>query len=344
MTATVAAKDTGSRFLLRPRTLSLLLGLAIACMMLASLRIGYTPLSTATLLKAAVGQSEAAYNTIVQHLRLPRTLLAVLVGAALGGSGALLQGLLRNPLAEAGTLGIGSAAGLGAVIALYFGFASLSPFLLPLFAMAGSLACMGLLLVVSRRANTTLTLVLVGIAISSLCVALTSLAMNLSASPWAVAEIAMWLMGSLRDRTMAEVSLAAPFILPGLALMLLAAPRLDTLSLGEDTARSLGQNIDRTRWLIIASTSLAVGTSVSVSGSISFVGLIVPHMMRPLLGHLPGRAVLPSMLGGALIVLTADTLVRIISVGPELQLGVVTALVGSPLFLRMVFRLHRRPE
>jgi len=344
MTATVAAKDAGSRFLLRPRTLSLLLGLAIACMMLASLRIGYTPLSTATLLKAAVGQSEAAYNTIVQHLRLPRTLLAVLVGAALGGSGALLQGLLRNPLAEAGTLGIGSAAGLGAVIALYFGFASLSPFLLPLFAMAGSLACMGLLLVVSRRANTTLTLVLVGIAISSLCVALTSLAMNLSASPWAVAEIAMWLMGSLRDRTMAEVSLAAPFILPGLALMLLAAPRLDTLSLGEDTARSLGQNIDRTRWLIIASTSLAVGTSVSVSGSISFVGLIVPHMMRPLLGHLPGRAVLPSMLGGALIVLTADTLVRVIAVGPELQLGVVTALVGSPLFLRMVFRLHRRPE
>ena len=344
MTATVAAKDAGSRFLLRPRTLSLLLGLAIACMMLASLRIGYTPLSTATLLKAAVGQSEAAYNTIVQHLRLPRTLLAVLVGAALGGSGALLQGLLRNPLAEAGTLGIGSAAGLGAVIALYFGFASLSPFLLPLFAMAGSLACMGLLLVVSRRANTTLTLVLVGIAISSLCVALTSLAMNLSASPWAVAEIVMWLMGSLRDRTMAEVSLAAPFILPGLALMLLVAPRLDTLSLGEDTARSLGQNVDRTRWLIIASTSLAVGASVSVSGSISFVGLIVPHMVRPLLGHLPGRAVLPSMLGGALIVLTADTLVRIISVGPELQLGVVTALVGSPLFLRMVFRLHRRPE
>src|SRR5690606_23055153 len=192
-------------------------------------------------------------------------------------------------------------------------------------------------------ANTTLTLVLVGIAISSLCVALTSLAMNLSASPWAVAEIVMWLMGSLRDRTMAEVSLAAPFILPGLALMLLVAPRLDTLSLGEDTARSLGQNVDRTRWLIIASTSLAVGASVSVSGSISFVGLIVPHMVRPLLGHLPGRAVLPSMLGGALIVLTADTLVRIISVGPELQLGVVTALVGSPLFLRMVFRLHRRP-
>ncbi len=344
MTASAVSKDTAIRLRLRPSTLSLLLGLAIVAMMLASLQIGYTPLSTATLLKAAVGQSEAAYNTIVQHLRLPRTLLAVLVGAALGGSGALLQGLLRNPLAEAGTLGIGSSAGLGAVIALYFGFASLAPFLLPLFAMAGSIVCMGLLLVVSRRANTTLTLVLVGIAISSLCVALTSLAMNLSASPWAVAEIVMWLMGSLRDRTMAEVSLAAPFILPGLALMLLVAPRLDTLSLGEDTARSLGQNVDRTRWLIIASTSLAVGASVSVSGSISFVGLIVPHMVRPLLGHLPGRAVLPSMLGGALIVLTADTLVRIISVGPELQLGVVTALVGSPLFLRMVFRLHRRPE
>lgn len=329
---------------LQPRTLSLLLGLAIIAMMLASLRIGYTPLSTATLLKAAVGQSEAAYNTIVQHLRLPRTLLAVMVGATLGGAGALLQGLLRNPLAEAGTLGIGSAAGLGAVIALYFGLASLSVLLLPLLATGGSLACMAVLLAVSRRANSTLTLVLVGIAVSSLCIALTSLAMNLSASPWAIAEIAMWLMGSLRDRTMAEVALTAPFILPGLALMLVAAPRLDTLALGEDTARSLGQNVDRTRWLVIGSTSLAVGASVSVSGNIGFVGLIVPHMIRPLVGHLPGRAVLPSMLGGALLVLLADTLVRLIAVGPELQLGVLTALVGAPVFLRMVYRLHRRPE
>lgn len=321
--------------------LNLILLLLLAGLMLASLRIGYVVIPTNDLVAGAFGLADERTVTIVQQLRMPRMLLAVLLGASLGGAGAMLQGILHNPLAEPGTLGITGAASLGAVIAIYFGLMAIHPLLLPLCAMAGGAAATALLLVAARRRASTLTLILTGVGIGGVSVALTSLAMNLSPNPWAVSEIAMWLLGSVRDRTFAEVWLAAPFILVGMAMLLAAAPALNSLSLGEEAARSLGLDVQRTRWLAITGTSLAVGAGVAVAGSVGFVGLMVPHLLRPLVDHVPSRLVLPSMLGGAALVLAADILIRLIAVGPELQLGVLTSLIGTPFFLYLVHHLRK---
>ncbi len=322
--------------------LSALLLLLLIGLMLASLTIGYVPITLPRLMSAAFGLSDPASDIIVQQLRMPRMLLATLVGASLGGAGAVIQGLLHNPLAEPGTLGIGSAASLGAVIAIYFGLVGLFPLWLPICAMAGAGAATLILLMIARGGASTLTMILVGSGIQGIAVALTSLAMNLSPNPWAVSEIAMWMLGSVRDRTFAEVQLAAPFILIGLLALVAAAPSLDLLSLGEDTARSLGLNVAKLRAVAIIGTSLAVGAGVAVTGSVGFVGLMMPHLIRPLVGQVPSRLVLPSIVGGGALVLAADILVRTIAVGPELQLGVVTSLVGTPFFVYLV--LHLRKE
>jgi iron complex transport system permease protein len=318
------------------------LGLVLAGLMLGSLAIGYVAIPLPTLVRAAFGLADPATVTIVQQLRMPRMLLAVLIGAALGGAGAVLQGLLHNPLAEPQTLGITGAASLGAVIALYFGLVGIMPFWLPVCAMIGAGIATIILLAVARENGATLTLILVGIGIGGISIALTSLAMNLSPNPWAVSEIAMWLLGSVRDRTFDEVRLAAPFVGLGLAMLVATGPSLDILSLGEETARSLGLNITRTRVLAILGTSLAVGAGVAVSGSVGFVGLMMPHLVRPIVGQLPSRLVLPSIIGGGALVLAADIAVRLIAVGPELQLGVLTSLVGTPFFLYLVLHLRRQ--
>ena len=310
-------------------------------LMLASLTIGYVDIAPRTLIEAAFGLADPATETIVQQLRMPRMLLAVLIGAALGGAGAVLQGLLHNPLAEPGTLGITGAASLGAVIALYFGFAAAMPLALPLCAMIGAGIATLILLAVARDGSSTLTLILVGTGIGGIAIALTSLAMNLSPNPWAVSEIAMWLLGSVKDRTFAEVWLALPFTAIGLVLLLAAAPALNLLSLGEDTARSLGLHVTRLRIMAIVGTSLAVGAGVAVAGSVGFVGLMMPHLVRPLVGQVPSRIVLPSMIGGGALVLAADVIVRLIAVGPELQLGVLTSLLGTPFFLYLVLHLRK---
>ena len=316
--------------------------LVLAGLMLGSLAIGYVAIPLPTLVRAAFGLADPATVTIVQQLRMPRMLLAVLIGAALGGAGAVLQGLLHNPLAEPQTLGITGAASLGAVIALYFGLVGIMPFWLPVCAMIGAGIATIILLAVARENGATLTLILVGIGIGGISIALTSLAMNLSPNPWAVSEIAMWLLGSVRDRTFDEVRLAAPFVGLGLAMLVATGPSLDILSLGEETARSLGLNITRTRVLAILGTSLAVGAGVAVSGSVGFVGLMMPHLVRPIVGQLPSRLVLPSVIGGGALVLAADIAVRLIAVGPELQLGVLTSLVGTPFFLYLVLHLRRQ--
>ena len=318
------------------------LGLVLAGLMLGSLAIGYVAIPLPTLVRAAFGLADPATVTIVQQLRMPRMLLAVLIGAALAGAGAVLQGLLHNPLAEPQTLGITGAASLGAVIALYFGLVGIMPFWLPVCAMIGAGIATIILLAVARENGATLTLILVGIGIGGISIALTSLAMNLSPNPWAVSEIAMWLLGSVRDRTFDEVRLAAPFVGLGLAMLVATGPSLDILSLGEETARSLGLNITRTRVLAILGTSLAVGAGVAVSGSVGFVGLMMPHLVRPIVGQLPSRLVLPSIIGGGALVLAADIAVRLIAVGPELQLGVLTSLVGTPFFLYLVLHLRRQ--
>ncbi len=329
----------------RPSRLSLLcasLTVVLLALMIGSLAIGYVRIPPGRLVSAAFGIGDERTRIIVQQLRMPRMLLAVLIGAALGGAGAVLQGLLHNPLAEPGTLGISGAASLGAVTALYFGLAAAFPLSLPICAMTGAAAATLVLLLVARTGASTLTLILTGVGIGGVSIALTSLAMNLSPNAYAVSEIAMWLLGSVKDHTFDDVRLAAPFVGLGLAALMIAAPGLDALSLGDDTARTLGVDLARTRALAIIGTSLAVGAGVAVTGSVGFVGLMMPHLIRPLVGHVPSRLVLPSIIGGAALVLAADILVRLIAVGPELQLGVVTSLVGTPFFLYLVLHLQRQ--
>jgi len=277
-------------------------------------------------------------EVILTEIRVPRTLLALIVGGTLGLTGAALQGQLRNPLAEPGLLGASSGAALGAVIVFYFGLATATSLLLPLGAVMGSLLALAVLYALAGRRGDLLTIVLAGIAINALAAALTSLALNFAPSPYAALEILFWMLGSLADRSLAHVYLALPLMVPGWLLVIAAARGLDALTLGEETAQSLGFDPRRTQWLVIGGTALAVGGAVAVTGVVGFVGLVVPHLLRRAAGQHPSRLLLPSFLGGALLVTLADLGVRLMPPGPELKLGVVTALVGAPFLLHLVMR------
>lgn len=274
--------------------------------------------------------------TIFQEIRLPRTLLGALIGGTLGLCGAALQGLMRNPLAEPGILGVSSGAAFGAVIVLYFGLAASNSLLLAAGAVAGSVGALAILYGLAGRNVDLVRLILAGVGINALAAALTSLALNFAPSPYAALEILFWMFGSLAESSLPQVWLLLPLAIPGVALVIAAARGLDALILGEDTAASLGFSIRRTLWLVIAGTALAVGASVAVAGVVGFVGLVVPHLLRPVVGYQPSRLLLPSFLGGALITLAADIVIRLMPPGPELKLGVVTALIGAPSFLHMV--------
>jgi len=330
-------------------TLNAGLLLALLALALLSLAIGPVPLSlgeiAAALLPGDAAGSEllARQHAIVTEIRLPRVLLALLVGASLGLSGAALQGLLRNPLAEPGLLGVSASASLGAVLCLYFGLAQINEWLLPAAAMGcAALATLALYLV-ARRAAGNLTLILAGVALSALAGALTSLAINLAPNPTDVQDIVLWLMGSLADRSFADIRLCLPFIAAGMALLLACGRGLDALTLGEEEAASLGVNLRRLRAQIIVGSALCVGASVAVTGAIGFVGLVVPHMLRRAVGFHPARLLASSALGGAVLLLAADVVLRLVSGGYELMLGVVTALIGAPFFFLLVWRERGRP-
>jgi iron complex transport system permease protein len=279
---------------------------------------------------------------VVFQLRLPRTLLGVMVGAALGAAGAALQGYTRNPLADAGLLGISSTAALGAVIVLYFGFAAASPWLLPAAAMAGAAIGLLLLLGLAGSTSTIVTFVLAGIVVETMATAATTLALNLSPNPWAVDEIISWEMGALTDRSFEEVRLAAPFIVAGLLLLMTTRRALDALTLGELGARSLGVDLGALRIRLLGGVALCVGASVAVTGVIGFVGLITPHLLRPWFGSRPGALILPSAAGGAILVLAADILVRMTPAAAEIRLGVAMAALGGPFFLALLISMRRR--
>lgn len=318
------------------------IALAAATLLAAvvSLFIGYAPLSASTVIDGLLNDTGTA-GVIMRDIRLPRMLLGLLAGAALGMSGAALQGLLRNPLAEPGVMGIASFASLGAVIAIYFGLSTAFPFALPLMAMLGALIAAVVLSLLSGRDNGVLTLILAGVALANLAAALMALALNLAPNPYAVSEIVFWILGSLKDRSFDDVLLAAPFVAAGLALLASTGRALDALTLGEDAAKSLGIETISIQRRVIAGVTLAVGASVAVTGAIAFVGLIVPHLCRPFVGHTPSKLLIPSAIGGALLVLTADIAVRLVPSGPELMLGVFTSLIGVPFFLWLVFKLRR---
>lgn len=281
-------------------------------------------------------------GAIVFGLRLPRTLLALMVGGALGLSGAVLQGYTRNPLADPGVLGVSSAAALGAVLTLYVGAAGEAAWILPLAAMVGAGVGVMILLSLAGATSSIVTFVLAGVIIQTVCTAGVSLALNLAPNPWAVNEIINWLMGSLADRSVEEVQLAAPGIILGVVILLLTARALDALTLGETGALSLGVNLARTRLMMTVGVALAVGSCVAVTGVIGFVGLITPHLLRPLVGARPGGLLIPSFLGGAALTLTADILVRLTPAASEIRLGVAMAALGGPFFLALLISMRRK--
>ena len=279
---------------------------------------------------------------VIFQLRLPRTLLALLVGAALGASGAALQGYTRNPLADPSVLGISPCASVGAVLVLYFGLTAHSPWLLPLGALIGAAAGLALLLGLAGSGSTVVTFVLAGIVIQTMATAATTLALNLAPTPWAVDEIVSWMMGAVADRSFDELKLATPFVAAGLVLLLSTRRALDALTLGEVGAQALGVDLAAVRLRLAAGVSLAVGASVAVTGVISFVGLITPHLLRPWFGARPGALIVPSAIGGAVLLLAADILVRLTPAAVEIRLGAAMAALGGPFFLALLIRMRRR--
>lgn len=274
---------------------------------------------------------------IVIELRVPRALLGALLGAGLGLSGAVLQGYLRNPLADPTVVGVSSCAALGAVasIVLGLGGGGLAQFG---WAMAGAGGAMALLGVLTTRADSPVVFVLAGTVLASLAGALTAFLISIAPNPYAVAEAIDWLMGALTDRGLNDVLLAAPFMIAGALVLLTTGRALDALALGEDAARSLGTNLVRLRWTVVLGTGLAVGAGVAVTGVVGFVGLVVPHLLRPVFGGRPSALLLPSVLGGAALTLAADSLCRLAPGAGEVRLGVVMALIGAPFFLGLLFR------
>lgn len=312
----------------------------VALLFAASLLVGPAGIGLRESVLALIRGEGDAVVLVMRDIRLPRALLGLMVGAVLGLSGAAMQGYLRNPLAEPGLIGVSSSAALGAVLALQTGIAAAFPLALPLAALAGSGAAVVLILLLAGPRGGAMALILAGIAISALAGAATSLVLNLSPNPFAAMEIVFWMMGSLADRSMVHVTLAAPFMAAGALALLTMGRGLDALTLGEDAAASLGIRLTRLRWQIVLGTALAVGAAVAVAGTVGFVGLVVPHLLRPLTGARPSRLLPASALGGAAVVLAADVAVRLIAPDQDLKLGVLTALIGAPFFLRLIWQLR----
>ena len=308
---------------------------------LLGVAIGSTSIPLSRVVAALGGWGDPVERAILIELRLPRVILGLAVGAMLGLGGAALQGFLRNPLAEPSVLGASNGAALGAVVAIYFGIAQWHPVALPLLSIAGALVALTLLFVLAGRSESALTLILAGIAVSTLAGAGISLALNLSPNPFAAMEITTWLLGSLEDRSFDHVALALPCVAVGLLLLAGQGRALDALTLGEDGAAAMGMNLTAVRVRLLLGTAIGVGGAVAVSGSIGFVGLIVPHLVRPLTDRSPSAVLWPSALAGAALLTLADVAVRVIPASNELKLGVVTAFLGVPVFLVHLMRERR---
>jgi iron complex transport system permease protein len=315
------------------------LALAALALTFVSAAVGYTSLDVVAAISDWIRGTDSLQRIVFVELRLPRAILGLAVGFSLGLTGAAMQGLLRNPLADPGVVGVSSGAAFGAVIAFYTGISHSFALALPLGGIAGAAVTAAAVFWIGGRGTSTAALILAGIALSSLAGALTALALNLSPNPYAALEIIFWLMGSLQDRSLHHVYLAVPLMVVGWVLIARSAHALDALSLGEDTARTLGFDLGRVRLQLIIGSALSVGAAVAVTGAIGFVGLIVPHLLRPFVGHSPGRLLIVSGFGGAILTLAADIGVRLLPVEPELKLGVITALVGAPFLFSLLWRM-----
>src|SRR3954452_15418545 len=284
----------------------------VVLLVLISLGVGPVRLTPLRVIEALVGVGTDVQQVIVREIRLPRAILGLAIGGILGLSGAALQGLLRNPLASPSLFGAPQSAAFGAVLMIALGLADVRSYALPVAAITAAFASVFVLLTVAGRGAGLLLLILAGLAISSLAGAATALAMNLSSNPFVVLEIAFWLLGSLEDRSFRHVVLALPFILAGAVVLLSQRNAFRALSLGEETAQSLGVDVGWLRLMVISGVALGVGGAVAVSGTIGFIGLVAPHLMRPFIGHDPTRLLVPSALTGSALLIPADIVVRII--------------------------------
>jgi iron complex transport system permease protein len=327
----------------RKRLMIATTGLAalVALLALGALGIGPVRLSPLTVIDALFGGGTDVQRIIVQEIRLPRMILGLAIGAILGLSGAALQGLLRNPLASPSLFGAPQSAAFGAVLMIALGWADVRSYALPVAGVTMAFVSVFVLLAIAGRSAGLLLLILSGLAISSLAGAATALVMNLSSNPFAALEIAFWLLGSLEDRSFRHVMLALPFIVAGAVVLISQRNAFRALSLGEETAQSLGVDVGRLRLLVIAGVALGVGGAVAVSGTIGFIGLVAPHLVRPLIGHDPARLVIPSALTGAALLLAADIAVRIIPSTTDIKVGVLTSIIGVPFFLYLIVRERR---
>src|SRR3954454_12240717 len=325
------------------RRASVMAGLVVLVVLLVLLSLGIGPvrLSPPTVIDALFGGGSDVQQVIVREIRLPRAILGVAIGAMLGLSGAALQGLLRNPLASPSLFGAPQSAALGAVLVISLGLADVRSYALPAAAIAMAFVSVFVLLGIAGRNAGLLILILAGLAISSLAGAMTALVMNLSSNPFVVLEIAFWLLGSLEDRSFRHVVLALPFILAGGVILISQRNAFRALTLGEETAQSLGIDVARLRLLVISGVALGVGGAVAVSGTIGFIGLVAPHLVRPLVGHDPARLLLPSALAGSALLVAADIAVRIIPSTSDIKVGVLTSIIGVPFFLYLIMRERR---
>lgn len=312
-----------------------ILGLALVVIAVVSLAVGASGLPLARIIHGITGSDDVA-AVVLREIRLPRMLLSLLVGAVLGLSGAAIQALTRNPLAEPAVLGTPQAAALGAVAVLYSGLAAANSVWLVLAAIASASVAMALILFLIRTRQNILTLLLAGLGVGSLTGAAMSLVISLSPNPYAVMEIVFWLMGSFEDRSMVHVVIALPFLALSAALLFACRRAYTALTLGEDVARSIGVDVARVSLFTAAGIAIGVGASVAVSGAIGFVGLIAPHLVRPWRQGDPGATLLPSALCGAVLTGLADIIVRLIPSTGEIRIGVVTAMIGAPLFIWLI--------
>ena len=313
----------------------------VALLALGSLGTGPVRLSPLTVIDALLGGGTDVQRIIVGEIRLPRMILGLAIGAILGLSGAALQGLLRNPLASPSLFGAPQSAAFGAVLMIALGWADVRSYALPVAGITMAFVSVFVLLGIAGRSAGLLLLILSGLAISSLAGAATALVMNLSSNPFAALEIAFWLLGSLEDRSFRHVMLTLPFMLVGAVVLFLRRDAYRVLSLGEETAQSLGVNVSLLRLTVIGGVAFGVGAAVAVAGTISFIGLVAPHLVRPLVRYDPARLLLPSALAGAALLLAADIAVRIIPSTTDIKVGVLTAIIGVPFFLYLIVRERR---
>jgi iron complex transport system permease protein len=322
----------------RARTAIALLLAGVVLALAAACLLGSTPLGPQRVLAALAGGGSAGDRIVVWEIRLPRALAAFMVGAALGGSGAALQGLLRNPLAEPGVLGVSATAALGATFSLYYGLAAGFAFALPIAAILGALLATAALSLAALRVRSVVTLILLGVGLSSFAGAVMALLMNLAPNPFSLADMMNWTLGSVANRSVDDLALAAPLLLAGLAILRGSRRALSALTLGEEAAAGLGVALGRLRLQVVIGAGLATGAAVSLAGAIGFVGIVAPHLVRPWVDHDPARLLLPSALLAGLMLVLADIGVRLAPTDFELKLGVVAALIGAPVFAWIALR------